>query len=131
LVEEYRDMKFENNDKASEDNGTKPKGKRKKQPKDHYLSHLNEVAIGLYKTLSTNIHHYSGDLDLHNSELGQLQGDILRALVRTGLNKDLDLDEERKRLGYIAEIKVGKKVEEDGNDKFGLYNEYFGQRDQK
>jgi hypothetical protein len=59
LVEKYRDKTLINEDRTPEDNGTNLKGKRKKKSKDRYLSNLNEVARALYKTLSTNFHHYA------------------------------------------------------------------------
>lgn len=114
LVEKYRDKKLKNKGKKSEDTGMKLKGKGKKELKDNYLDHVNEVARGMYNTLSTNIHHYSGDVDLSKSSpWNRVQRDILKFLMpEAGLNADLDWDAERKRLGYIAEKKNNEEKQE-------------------
>jgi len=79
LVEKYRDKKLKNKGKKSEDTGMKLKGKGKKELKDNYLDYVNEVARGMYNTLSTNIHHYSGDVDLSKSSpWDRVQRDILK-----------------------------------------------------
>jgi hypothetical protein len=91
--------------------------------KEYYLDHVNELARGMYNTLSANIHHYSaGDMDLSGLLLNEEERDILDFLMpEAGLNTDLDWDVERKRLLGLAEEPL-VVVEEDGEENKGCYS---------
>jgi hypothetical protein len=86
--------------------------------KEYGLDHVNEIAKGMYTTLSTNIHKYSGGaVGLSELPFDQEVRDILDFLMpEAGLNVNLDWDAERKRLGYIAEKKDNEEKEKGGEE---------------
>lgn len=69
----------------------------KKYPK---LKQLEEAGTNLYGTLSTNIHHYTGEFRIEEDQWDALQVDLLTALVPQAQNQSdtgVDWNQERRR----------------------------------
>ena len=62
---------------------------------------IADVSGRLYSTLSTNIHHFSGQFNVLHDQWNMLDADILTALKPLNQNRDeYDIDWERERSRY-------------------------------
>jgi len=65
------------------------------------VKHIENVGTSLYNTLSTNIHHFSGQFKVHDDQWNMLEADILRALTPLAENEtESGINWEMERLRY-------------------------------